>query len=94
MRRRQKGSTIERWELLFVDVEKEHFNGIPGDDEGHYVELPDEANACGKVGRLKRWLYGVRQAASAWEQDYASTAFWNEERQITLRHGDDFTASG
>ena len=82
---------------------------ILGDDEWQYVELLDEANARGKVGRLKRWLYGMRQAASAWEEDYARrlesegfvrgvaapTVFWNEGRRITLVvHGDDFTASG
>ena len=49
MRRRQKGATVERWELLFDDVNKAHLNGILCDDEWHYVELPDEANARGKV---------------------------------------------
>ena len=54
-------------------------------------------------------MYGMRQTASAWEEDYARklehevfargasapAVFWNEERQITLVvHGDDCTASG
>ena len=92
MRRRQKGATVERWELLFVDVKKAQLNGVLGYDEWQYVELLDEANAGGKVGRLKIFLYGMRQAASAWEEDYARrlegeglvrgvaapTVFWNE----------------
>ena len=41
MRRRQTGPTVERWELLFVDVKKAHLNGILGDDEWQYIELPD-----------------------------------------------------
>ncbi len=38
-----------------------------------YIALPPEAGAPpGKCGRLKRWLYGMRPAASAWEDDYAA----------------------
>ena len=74
-----------------------------------YVESPEEAGAPGKCGRLRRWLYGMRPAASAWEKDYteklegigfargksAPTVFYNA---VTLTrcvvHGDDFTFLG
>ena len=56
--------------LAFVDIKKAHLNGKLGEDEYAYVGLPPEAG--GGVGRLKRWLYGMRPAASAWEEDYAA----------------------
>ena len=55
--------------LMFLDVKKAHLNGKLKEDEVAYVELPPEAG--GGVGRLKRWLYGMRNAASAWERDFA-----------------------
>ena len=63
----------------------------------------------GQCGRLRRWLYGMRQAASAWERDYseqlaeigfakgiaAPTVFYLEERGVRcVVHGDDCTFSG
>jgi len=48
--------------LLFIDVKKAHLNGVVPDDVYAYVVLPD-----GRVWRLKRWLYGMRPAANAWE---------------------------
>ena len=63
----------------------------------------------GHCGRLRRWLYGMRQAASAWERDYskklvaigrtkgivAPTVFFWEERGVRcVVHGDDFTLTG
>jgi hypothetical protein len=74
-----------------------------------FVELPAEAGAPGKCGRLKRWLYGMRPAASAWEDDYAKnleedgfvrgmaapTAFYNPGTGTRcVVHGDDFTFLG
>ena len=53
MRRRRTGATVdsvERWELLFVDVKEVRLNGILGGDEWQYVELLDEANARWGVG--------------------------------------------
>jgi hypothetical protein len=58
-----------RMKLLFIDVRKAHLNGVY--DQEVYVELPKEAEAEGKCGRLKRWLYGMRPAAQAWEKDYS-----------------------
>ena len=86
---------------MFIDVKKAHLNGKVPDDEFAFVKLPD-----GKIWRLKRWLYGMRSAAQAWEEEYASkmidigfargvsnsTVF---HRQSTgcrcVVHGDDFT---
>ena len=52
---------------MFIDVKKAHLNGKVPDDEFAFVKLPD-----GKIWRLKRWLYGMRSAAQAWEEEYAS----------------------
>ena len=94
----------ERWQLykiLLVDVKKAHLNGIVPDDVYAYVTLPD-----GTCWRLKRWLYGMRPAASAWEEDFARnmekagykagavapTVFFNKEMDgRCVAHGDDFT---
>ena len=70
------------------------------------MALPEECETGGRVGRLKRWLYGMRPAASAWDEDYskrlaeagyikgkaATTAFKNPSTggQCVV-HGDDFT---
>ena len=93
--------------LMFVDVKKAHLNGKVKEDEFEYIRLPEEAG--GGVGRLKRWIYGMRQAASAWETDYADnlqaigsrrgraapTAFVNLEKGVRLVvWGDDFTFLG
>ena len=43
--------------LMFIDVRKAHF--IPVCNEKVFVELSD-----GRVVRLKKWLYGMRKAAS------------------------------
>ena len=63
----------------------------------------------GQRGRLRRWLYGMRQAASAWERDYceklaamgfgkgiaAPTVFFLKSKGVRcVVHGDDFTFIG
>lgn len=40
-------------------------------DRQHYVQAPPEVYKGGLCWRLKRWLYGMRPAARAWEEDYA-----------------------
>ena len=55
--------------LMFIDIKEAHLNGKLAEDEYAYVQLPQEAG--GGVARLRRWLHGMRQAASAWEEDYA-----------------------
>ena len=93
-----------RWcgrKLIFVDVRKAHLNGKVPEDVFVYAQLPD-----GKVWRLRRWLYGMRPAASAWEREYSDklavagfrkgksspTVFYREKTGCRLVvHGDDFT---
>jgi hypothetical protein len=55
---------------MFVDVRKAHLNGKLQDDEFAYIQLPVEAG--GGVVRLRRWLYGMRPAAKAWEGAYSN----------------------
>jgi hypothetical protein len=95
--------------LMFIDVKKAHLNGVVGDGVDVYIELPWEAGAKGRCGKLKRWLYGMRPAASAWEKDYcdrfeaagfhrgraAPTVMHNPETGVrVVVHGDDFTFIG
>ena len=96
-----------RVKLMFIDVKKAHLNGCLKSDEHAFVGLPDEAG--GGVAKLRRWLYGMRPAASAWEDDYAvnmgrvgllrgraaPTTFVHQERGLRLVvWGDDFTFLG
>ena len=102
---RRKGSTKK---ILFLDVRKAHLNGVC--DVDAYVVLPEEAGELpGKVGKLRRWLYGFRPAGHAWEKDYSDkfesigmikgkaspVLFYNKETQLMcVVHGDDFTFLG
>ena len=73
-------------------------------NEKVFVELPN-----GRVVRLKKWLYGMRKAASSWEEFYTEkfvekgfqpgfscpVVFFNKETVVrVVVHGDDFTFSG
>ena len=94
--------------LMFSDVKKAHLNGKLNDDEFAYVQLPEEAG--GGIGRLRRWLYGMRPAAQAWEKDFvaklvgeagfvkgraSSSEFYNPDTGVRLVvWGDDFTFLG
>lgn len=97
-----------KMKLMLIDVKKAHLNE-QCDRDDVFVELPAEAGAPGKCGRLLRWLYGMREAASAWELDYslklkgegfvegasARTVFYNAETKTRcVVHGDDFTFLG
>ena len=87
--------------LMFIDVRKAHL--IPVCNEKVFVELPD-----GRVVRLKKWLYGMRKAASSWEEFYTEKfvekgfqpgsscpVVFNKETAVrVVVHGDDFTFSG
>ena len=54
--------------MLLIDVKKAHLQGRLKEDERAYIEIPGKPGVC---GRLTRWLYGMRPAAGAWEEDYA-----------------------
>jgi hypothetical protein len=100
-KRMWKDRRWQAYKILLIDVKKAHLNGEVPEDVRAYVKLPD-----GKCWRLKRWLYGMRPAASAWEEDFtkkmekagykageaASTVFYNKETEgRCVVHGDDFT---
>jgi hypothetical protein len=96
-----------RWQkrkIMLIDVKKAHLNGVVSDDVYAYVRLPDD-----RIWRLWRWLYGMRPAAQAWEEDYARkletlgfvwgksapTVFFRPTTRCRcVVHGDDFTFSG
>lgn len=93
--------------LMFIDVRKAHLNAKCEEEE--WVELPEEMWKWGRYAKLRRWLYGMRKAASGWEEDYAEkfkaegfergrgapTVFWNKTTKVrVVVHGDDFTMSG
>ena len=86
---------------MLIDLKKAHLHAAKCDDEVG-VELPGECKKFGKYGKLKRQFFGSREAASGWEDDYASDGFQRgraasvifchpqtHERDVV--HGDDFT---
>jgi hypothetical protein len=95
--------------IRLIDVKKAHLNGKVGDDTWACIELPEEDAEPGMCGRLNRWLYGMRPAAKAWEEDYANklvgvglkrgivspTCFFHPAWGLRIVvHGDDFTITG
>eukprot|EP00972_Heterocapsa_arctica_P109931 16186930-Heterocapsa_arctica.AAC.1 len=95
------------FEVSFVDAPRAFFNSPC--HEHIYVDLPSEDYQEGKCGRLLRWMYGTRKAASKWEDQSSSVllktgfskgeaspcAFFHESRQLRcVVHGDDFTTLG
>ena len=74
-----------------------------------YVELPAEMNLPNHCGHLKKALYGTRNAAKCWENDYSTTISTQRydrgkasqclfkhaaSGSMVLIHGDDFVVSG
>ena len=74
-----------------------------------FIELPEEIREEGQCGLLKHWIYGMRPAARAWEEDYVAklasqgfqqgrsvpTEFYHEATGMSgAVHGDDFTFLG
>jgi hypothetical protein len=95
--------------IRLIDVKKAHLNGMVGAETWACIELPEEDAELGMCGRLVRWLYGMRPAAKAWEEDYAAklveagfrrgraspTCFFHPVWSIrVVVHGDDFTITG
>jgi len=107
VRRRRIDGRESNEKIMLIDVRKAHLNAKCDDEVS--VELPSEANAPGKCGRLKRWLYGMRPAAKGWEKEYteqlssigfvrgkySAVVFVNKETGVRcVVHGDDFTFTG
>ena len=57
-------------ELHFVDIKKAYFNGIPR--RRLHLFVPKELGLHkGAIARLKRCVYGTRDAGMIWEETYA-----------------------
>ena len=90
--------------VMLIDVKKAHLYGELGDHGSAFVLPPDGECEQGKCWRLRRWLYVMRPAASAWEKHYSKTlvdmGFAKGVTAATVRdircvvHGDDFTFLG
>jgi hypothetical protein len=102
-------SSSDPTKIMLIDVKKAHLNGRVGEDVWACIELPEEDQEPGMCGRLARWLYGMRPAAKAWEEDYseklrgagfvqgvaAPTVFHHPRWGVKIVvHGDDFTITG
>ncbi len=101
----------DRDKIMLIDVKKAHLYG-KCDDPNAFVELPVEdpsEDNQDSVGKLNFWLYGMREAAQAWEEDYATklksigfvrgvfaptTFFCKKLRVRAVVHGDDFVFLG
>ena len=104
----RRGQGRDPRKLLFVDISKAYLHA-PVMRNDIYVELPAEMEQPGCCGRLRKALYGTREAARCWEQEYvrmlesigfrrgstSPCAFWHKDKGLRLVvHGDDFTSSG
>ena len=69
VREKRRAQGHEEVKLMFVEVKKAHLNVKCEEEE--WVQLLDEFKKIGRYAKLKRWLYGMRKAASGWEEDYA-----------------------
>ena len=60
------------FKLLFIDISKAYLHANVINDD-LYVELPSEMNMPNCCGWLRNALYGTREGAKCWENDYSST---------------------
>ena len=96
------------YKLMMIDISKAYLFA-PVVHEHIYVDLPPEIGEPGMCARLKKALYGTRDAAHAWEQEYtrsliefgfvaglsSACIFMHQELRLELVvHGDDFTIAG
>ena len=72
VRERRARTGQGRSETHVINVKRAHFNAKC--DEEEWVELSGEFMKFWKYAKLKRWLlYGMRTAASGWEDDFAGS---------------------
>ena len=91
----------------FIDIRKAYFQAAAVRDV--YVELPEEDYEEGMCGKLIKSMYGARDAAHSWENEYSGfmeevgfrrgiaspCVFYHNGRDIrAVVHGDDFTILG
>ena len=103
------GWGTERGEIVMdvIDVRRAYFHAMARRDV--YVDLPEEDGSPGMCGKLIKSLYGTRDAAQNWENEYIN--FMKEvgfdsgisspcifEHKLggikAVVHGDDFTLTG
>ena len=63
---------VQRPKFVFIDVKKAHLNGTVKTEEHACVKMPSDPP--GRCRWFRRWLYGVRHAASAWEEGFLQQA--------------------
>ena len=104
-------ATREPWAaervLLFIDVRKAHLHADCVREV--FVQLPPEIRKKGRCARLRKCLYGTRDAPARWEALYtqklqgmgfrrglaSASCFWHPSRDLRcVVHGDDFTFAG
>jgi hypothetical protein len=97
----------KKMSLDFIDVSRAYFHAKAR--RKIYVELPPEDAAEGMCGILEKSMYGTRDAAQSWENEYtdmladakfaqgkhSACVFFHAEREVrVVVHGDDFTVLG
>ena len=105
-----KAAANRNRKIAYADVSRAYFYAKAS--RAVYVELPDEDKQEGDegiCGRLNVSMYGTRDAALNWSEEYAETLkvagfrrgitnpclFWNPKNDVTVMvHGDDFVAVG
>ena len=100
----RKGERERGYKLEFIDVRRAYLQAQARREV--YVELPEEDQEEGMCGKLVKSMYGTRDAAQNWEEEYCGfmeelgfvrgvsspCVFFHEERDMrAVIHGDDFT---
>ena len=101
------GKEEEKFKIDVIDVRRAYFHADAV--RPVYVKLPPEDFEQGKCGKLRRAMYGTRDAALNWEKAYmkfleeagfiagkfSPCVFYHSARKLrAVVHGDDFTVSG
>ena len=68
-RRLKDGRALE---VSFIDIKKAYFNGIPR-RRLHLFAPRELGQPKGAIARLKRCVYGTRDAGMIWEETYAQS---------------------
>ena len=76
--RLEKSTVSKVLKLRFIDIKRAYFHAPEVRDV--YVELPDQDWQEGMCGKLRMAMYGTRDAAQNWENEYSefmeSIGFW------------------